>query len=161
MPTDLALLSSLIGLNYPCLELIFMVPNVFEPLKFDCIYAYLEKIRKKRLQIYLQNLANLEQCKFIRNSINSERQMDLNISNWQLRDEILLVCFPHYFRNKESMCYSMLHCKWVHFLGKYLFHFHSASLPSGINPKLHPMKKILPFKSKLNFGWAFVQGSRQ
>ena len=36
-PSDLALSSSLIGSNYPCLELIFMVPQVFEPLKFDCI----------------------------------------------------------------------------------------------------------------------------
>ena len=36
-PPDLALLSTLIGLNYPCLELIFTVLNVFEPLKFDCI----------------------------------------------------------------------------------------------------------------------------
>ena len=36
-PPDLALLSTLISLNYPCLELIFMVPKVFEPLKFDCI----------------------------------------------------------------------------------------------------------------------------
>ena len=33
---DLALLSTLIGSNYPFLELIFMVPEVFEPLKFDC-----------------------------------------------------------------------------------------------------------------------------
>ena len=37
MPPDLALLSTLIGSNYPCLELMFMVPKVFEPLKFDCI----------------------------------------------------------------------------------------------------------------------------
>ena len=37
MPPDLALLSTLIGSNYPCLELISMVPRVFEPLKFDCI----------------------------------------------------------------------------------------------------------------------------
>ena len=36
MPPDLALLSTLISSNYPCLELIFMVPKVFEPLKFDC-----------------------------------------------------------------------------------------------------------------------------
>ena len=34
---DLALSSTLIGSNYPCLELIFMVPKVFEPLKFYCI----------------------------------------------------------------------------------------------------------------------------
>ena len=38
MPPDLALLSTLISLNYPCLELIFMVSKVFEPMKFDCIY---------------------------------------------------------------------------------------------------------------------------
>ena len=37
LPPDLALSSTLIGSNYPCLELIFMVPKVFEPLKFDCI----------------------------------------------------------------------------------------------------------------------------
>ena len=37
MSSDLALLSTLIGSNYPCLELIFMVPKVFKPLKFDCI----------------------------------------------------------------------------------------------------------------------------
>ena len=36
MPPDLALLPTLIGSNYPCFELIFMVPKVFEPLKFDC-----------------------------------------------------------------------------------------------------------------------------
>ena len=44
MPPDLALLSALIGSNYPCLELIFMVPNVFEPLKFDCIQSDSELI---------------------------------------------------------------------------------------------------------------------
>ena len=27
---------SLVGSNHPCLELIFMVPKVFEPMKFDC-----------------------------------------------------------------------------------------------------------------------------
>ena len=39
MPPYLALLSTLNGSNYPCLELIFMVPKVFEPLKFDCNYG--------------------------------------------------------------------------------------------------------------------------
>ena len=38
MPHDLALLPTLIGSNYTCLELMFMVPKVFEPLKFDCMY---------------------------------------------------------------------------------------------------------------------------
>ena len=37
MPPDLALLPTLTGSNYPCLELIFMVPKVFESLKFDYI----------------------------------------------------------------------------------------------------------------------------
>ena len=40
MPPDLALSLTLIGSNYPCLELIFMVPKVFEPLKFDCSLKY-------------------------------------------------------------------------------------------------------------------------
>ena len=38
MPSDLELLSTLVGSNYSCLELIFMVPKVFEPLKFDCTF---------------------------------------------------------------------------------------------------------------------------
>ena len=37
MPPDLALSSTLTGSNYPCLQLILMVPKVFEPLKFYCI----------------------------------------------------------------------------------------------------------------------------
>ena len=40
MPPDLALLSTLISSNYPCLELIFMVLKVFEPLKFDCSIGF-------------------------------------------------------------------------------------------------------------------------
>ena len=41
MPPDLALLSILVGSNYLCLELICMVPKVFEPLKFDCTFVSL------------------------------------------------------------------------------------------------------------------------
>ena len=37
MPPDPALLLTLNSSNYPCLEHIFIGPNVFEPLKFDCI----------------------------------------------------------------------------------------------------------------------------
>ena len=36
MPPDLAQGLTLNSSNYPCLELIFMVPMVFEPMKFDC-----------------------------------------------------------------------------------------------------------------------------
>ena len=50
MPPGLALLSTLTGSNYPCLELIFMVPKVFESLKFDCtctLIAFLDDTEKK------------------------------------------------------------------------------------------------------------------
>ena len=50
MPPDLALSSTLIGSNYPCLELIFMVPKVFEPLKFDCSY-----LGRKRVGVMVAN----------------------------------------------------------------------------------------------------------
>ena len=43
--SDKALLSTLTGSNYPCLELIFMVSEVFEPLKFDCILDHLQKAK--------------------------------------------------------------------------------------------------------------------
>ena len=38
MPLGMALIVTLRGSNYRCLEQIFMVPKGFEPLKFDCIY---------------------------------------------------------------------------------------------------------------------------
>ena len=38
MLPDLALWLALISSNYPSLKHIFMVPKVFEPLKFDCRY---------------------------------------------------------------------------------------------------------------------------
>ena len=53
---DLALLSTLIGSNYPCLELIYMVPKVLEPLKFDCIKHY-HTMWTKQVQ-YLHFLQN-------------------------------------------------------------------------------------------------------
>ena len=37
MPPDLALWLTLISSKFPCLEHIFMVPTLFEPLKFYCI----------------------------------------------------------------------------------------------------------------------------
>ena len=40
MPPDLALWSTLISSNYPCLDHIFMVPKMFEPLKFYCNYEF-------------------------------------------------------------------------------------------------------------------------
>ena len=38
MPPDLTLWLTLISSNYPCLKHIFVVPKVFEPLKFYCIW---------------------------------------------------------------------------------------------------------------------------
>ena len=35
---ELAVRLTLTSSNYPCLKHIFLVPKVFEPLKFDCSY---------------------------------------------------------------------------------------------------------------------------
>ena len=48
MPSDLTLLSTLFGSNYPCLELHFMVPKVFEPLKFDLLGFVFVKMPVRR-----------------------------------------------------------------------------------------------------------------
>ena len=48
MPPDLALLKTLIGSNYPCLELIFMVPKVFEALKFYCMMFLFSLVDKEQ-----------------------------------------------------------------------------------------------------------------
>ena len=47
MPPDLALLSTLTGSNYPCLEVILIVPKVFEPLKFYCILS--DNLTKRKM----------------------------------------------------------------------------------------------------------------
>ena len=66
MPPDLALWLTLIGSNYPCLELIFKVPKVFEPLKFFCPPSYLElwlpvsiNIKDKDWAFYIWGFCNL------------------------------------------------------------------------------------------------------
>ena len=57
MPCDLALLSTLIGSNCPCLELILMVPKVLEPLKFDCILSAEGKNLRDVLFVYMDSKA--------------------------------------------------------------------------------------------------------
>ena len=57
MPSDQALLSTLIGSNYPGLELIFMVPKMFDPLKFDCISI---------IDFYIQLFSAFMTCEHIR-----------------------------------------------------------------------------------------------
>ena len=42
MPPDLEQCVTLNSSNYPCLERIFIVPKVFEPLKFYCILMILQ-----------------------------------------------------------------------------------------------------------------------
>ena len=51
MPPDLPLLSTLTGSNYLCLELISIVPKVFEPLKFYYIGFLCNKIFKNVAKI--------------------------------------------------------------------------------------------------------------
>ena len=70
MPPDLVLLSTLIGSNYPCLELIFMVPKVFEPLKFDCTCGrrlYLDQIIGFLCtnMIYKDSAAKVHVCMYV------------------------------------------------------------------------------------------------
>ena len=51
---------TLSGSNYPCLEQISMVPKMFEPLKFDCMYSLL----------------------FIENFVQTTQMSDLQVINW-------------------------------------------------------------------------------
>ena len=46
-PPDLALLLTLISLNYPCLKHVFMVPKVFQPLKLDCSSKFATRRRTR------------------------------------------------------------------------------------------------------------------
>ena len=60
MPPYLALLLTLIGSNYPCLELIFMVPKVFEPLKFYFICLKIDQDAMVSVLLAYPNLSPLE-----------------------------------------------------------------------------------------------------
>ena len=66
MPPNLALLSTLTGSTYPCLELIFMVPKVFEPLKFDCSRKAQLIIRLLQFLGSLLDYVSLDMLKVIR-----------------------------------------------------------------------------------------------
>ena len=71
MPSDLALLSILTGSNYPCLELIFMVPKVFEPLKFDCRKQFSLRLSIQRSEVsILQRKANILKFNVLRSYAN-------------------------------------------------------------------------------------------
>ena len=48
------------GSNYPCLEQIFIVPKVFEPLKFDCTYNAPDRQNKCCNQPLAQLLPDLD-----------------------------------------------------------------------------------------------------
>ena len=71
MPPDLAPLSTLNGSNYPCLELIFMVPKVFEPLKFDCIMDPYKILRHEERQ------RSENQTRFCPNLLTSRMRYDV------------------------------------------------------------------------------------
>ena len=64
MPSDQGLLSTLIGSNNPCLELIFMVPKVFEPLKFDCTYKNIVILYTKYEVSVLYSCGGISEEKF-------------------------------------------------------------------------------------------------
>ena len=72
MPPDLAPLSTLNGSNYPCLELIFMVPKVFEPLKFDCIMHHYKILMHEEPQ------RSENQMRFCPNLLTSRMRYDVN-----------------------------------------------------------------------------------
>ena len=55
MPPDLALCLTLNSSNYPCLEQIFKVPKVLEPLKFSCRFILLiDCVNKIKHITYIQ-----------------------------------------------------------------------------------------------------------
>ena len=51
MPPDMALSLTLISSNYPCLEHIFMVRKVFEPLNFYCNSGPISLIATKHIHV--------------------------------------------------------------------------------------------------------------
>ena len=53
------MLKKIISLNYPCMEHIFMVPKVFKPLKFYCMYIMM-CCQKIRLAFYINYEAKLK-----------------------------------------------------------------------------------------------------
>ena len=52
MPPGMALIVTLCGSNYRCLEQIFMVPKGFEPSKFNCILKILPPKTDKNSDIF-------------------------------------------------------------------------------------------------------------
>ena len=78
--------------NFPCLEHIFMVPNVFEPLNIYCTFKHFVFVKSKLLKIVV--IVALRSCKELRSCQDCQLTkahyswagLDLisGYSNWQL-----------------------------------------------------------------------------
>ena len=104
MPHDLAQWLTLISSNYPSLELIFMVPKEFEPLKFDCILWK---------TIFVVNLLHLNlKSTILWNRINNRYlTIEVNLKFWYLKVyfeiskfEMNYVCWSQKFSSSNLRC---------------------------------------------------------
>ena len=66
LPPDLALWLTRRGLNYPCLELISMVPKMFKSLKFNCIYL---KEKNNKVFLWQNKISNKVLCNEKKNTV--------------------------------------------------------------------------------------------
>ena len=84
MPPGIALIVTLRGSNYRCLEQIFMVPKGFEPSKFDCI-LFLSNIAF--MLLFLKILGGLA------NSVDSDQTSPSGSALFALCHFVLTVVF--------------------------------------------------------------------
>ena len=103
MPPDLALLSTLNGSNYPCLELIFMVPKVFEPLKFDYIFKVFTLKKKQTPKLYKTNSSVLLTVYIL----YIERKGKISIFNLHHLDQTPHLVYLHLLSVCLQVCYNL------------------------------------------------------
>ena len=98
MPPDLALLSStLTGSNYPCLELIFMVQKVFEPLKFDCIHIKGDRKRDWLIWFHFQGLRRgYKTWKELSLLLNFNQTCTIQYWNKTQKFGLIFMSWPHF-----------------------------------------------------------------
>ena len=103
MPPDLAQWLTLISSNYPCLEYIFMVPNVFEPLKFYCNNVSKEIRFTLSIVLFWQSMKpnNLKSVSWFSEYKRSARVYLIEYS-WVLRETV--ICFTALQKHKWIIC---------------------------------------------------------
>ena len=125
IPPDLALWFTLVSSNYPCLEHIFMIPKVFEPLKFYCNKEY----SLYTLQIFFTFHHLLPQTVVISKWYFGTRKYILRYQYFDFEIWDIESCLHSYSYVKGAYGYRLIY--FLHYINAFIFSRMPDLMPSA------------------------------